>query len=160
MTTFAIDADNGITAFSNPDDATGQIFSTPEELAALVGDFSGARLVDLWNSIPGVTPVKKFMDRKAACRRIWAAAQSLETGNLATEAVDLETAGKTAPAGAGKATSTPKAPKASKKAPKAPKAPKPATTTKHIEIAKKHPAKAKADKPAARDGSKKAEVLA
>jgi len=34
--------------------------------------------VDLWNSLPGATPVKKFTDRKTAIARIWKAIQSLQ----------------------------------------------------------------------------------
>jgi hypothetical protein len=36
-----------------------------------------ARLVEIWNSLPGVTAVTKFKDRKAAVTRIWKAIQSL-----------------------------------------------------------------------------------
>ena len=31
------------------------------------------RLVNIWNALPGVQPVRKFTDRKTAVRRIWAA---------------------------------------------------------------------------------------
>ena len=35
------------------------------------------RLIEIWNSLPGAAPVKKFMDRKTAVSRIWKAIQSL-----------------------------------------------------------------------------------
>jgi hypothetical protein len=37
----------------------------------------GSRLVEIWNTLPGVTPVKKFADRRKAVARIWKAIQSL-----------------------------------------------------------------------------------
>ena len=36
-----------------------------------------SRLVEAWNSLPGVTPVKRFTDRKKAVTRIWKASQKL-----------------------------------------------------------------------------------
>ena len=36
-----------------------------------------SRLLAIWNALPGVTPVAKFKDRKAAVRRLWAAFQEL-----------------------------------------------------------------------------------
>ena len=35
-------------------------------------------MVEIWNSFTGVTPVKKFTDRKTAIARIWKAIQSLQ----------------------------------------------------------------------------------
>lgn len=45
------------------------------ELVALT---HAARLVEIWNSLPGATPVKRFKDRAKAVTRIWNAIQSLE----------------------------------------------------------------------------------
>jgi len=53
-------------------------------LASLVADWPARRLLEVWNGIPGLTPVKKFTDRKSGATRIWKAIQSLEGG--ATEA--------------------------------------------------------------------------
>lgn len=39
-----------------------------------------SRLVAIWNKLPGVKPVRKFTNRATALRRIWAAAQALESG--------------------------------------------------------------------------------
>ena len=35
------------------------------------------RLIEIWNSLPGVIPVKKFANRKIATERIWKAIQGL-----------------------------------------------------------------------------------
>jgi hypothetical protein len=57
-------------------------FATAEEFASLTGGWHTSRLVEIWNGIPGVTPVKKFKDRATGATRIWAAIQSLG-GDLA-----------------------------------------------------------------------------
>src|SRR5450759_969590 len=36
-----------------------------------------SRFIEIWNGIPGHTPVKKFQDRKKAVARVWSAIQSL-----------------------------------------------------------------------------------
>jgi len=91
MTTFTIDCDNNITAFASLKDtkaadiAGAEYFSSEEELEQLAESWSPAgtrgrgssKLIELWNSLPGVTPVKKFTDRKTALARIWKAAQAL-----------------------------------------------------------------------------------
>jgi len=41
-----------------------------EDLAALAANWPTSRLIGVWNSIPGNTPVKKFTDRKSALTRI------------------------------------------------------------------------------------------
>jgi hypothetical protein len=60
-------------------------FSSSEELAELAANWSAARLIDIWNGLPGVKPVTKFKDKKSAVTRIWNAIQSLggeaETGS-------------------------------------------------------------------------------
>ena len=83
MKTFTIDRENNITAFASlkeakaVDIAGAEYFDAQEELAKLAGAWPGSRLVDLWNSIPSVAPVKKFTDRKTAVARIWKAVQAL-----------------------------------------------------------------------------------
>jgi hypothetical protein len=52
-------------------------FSSEAALAKLVDDWPAARLVEIWNSLPGATPVKKFKDRSTAVSRIWKALQAL-----------------------------------------------------------------------------------
>lgn len=34
--------------------------------------FPTARLIQIWNALPGIRPVQRFTDRKAAVRRVWA----------------------------------------------------------------------------------------
>ena len=51
-------------------------FSSEAALAKLAANWPAARLVDIWNSLPGETPVKKFKDRATAVSRIWKALQS------------------------------------------------------------------------------------
>jgi hypothetical protein len=60
-------------------------------LAKLAADWPAARLVEIYNSLPGVSPIKKFTDRKTAASRIWKAIQSLrrslpEPANAQTDA--------------------------------------------------------------------------
>jgi hypothetical protein len=59
-------------------------------LAKLAADWPAARLVDIWNNLPGSTPVKKFTDRKTAVSRIWKAIQSLD-GRGETQMQEIET---------------------------------------------------------------------
>jgi hypothetical protein len=79
MKTFTINADNNITVHTSKKAAreTGApAFASEAEFADLIGT-DNKRLVAIWNSIPGVTPVTKFANRKAATQRIWTAIQSL-----------------------------------------------------------------------------------
>jgi len=52
-------------------------FGTEAALAKLAANWPAARLVEIWNSLPGATPVNKFKDRATAVSRIWKAIQSL-----------------------------------------------------------------------------------
>jgi hypothetical protein len=61
-------------------------FSNEGALAKLAANWPAARLVEIWNSLPGETPVKKFKDRATAVSRIWKAIQSL--GQTAPAASD------------------------------------------------------------------------
>lgn len=76
---FTIDSENNITAIESnaaiPDNA--QQFSSEKELGKLAADWPAERLVDIWNSLPGVKPFKKFTNRNTAAGRIWNAIQSL-----------------------------------------------------------------------------------
>jgi hypothetical protein len=145
MTTFIIDAENSITALdSQQADFEGEIFASQQELADLAAKWPANRLVEVWNGIPGLTPVKKFTDRKSAVARIWKAIQSLDGGG-ATEATKTAAA---APERSSKAKAGGKERKKEKSA------------SKHAAKAAKGKRTKGGDKPAvARDGSKKAEVL-
>jgi hypothetical protein len=156
MTTFTIDSDNNITAFGSlqeaqaADIAGAEYFGSQKELAQLAASWPSNRLIEIWNSLPGVVPVKKFKDRTTALARIWKAAQAL-TPPVAPQGAH----------GAPKATRTPKkATKGGKRAPDAPKAKgsrKKATAAKKASPARKGGKKAGGQE--AREGSKKAEVL-
>ena len=143
MRLFAIDTDtdNAITAFPAAEQIPeGQEqFASEKELAKLAANWPTDRLIQIWNGFAGVAgfasdlkPVKKFTDRKSAVARIWKAIQGLDGA-----------APETATAAQEAATPAPKVPKG---------APKKAKATKT--------AKAKDAAPEAREGSKKARVIA
>jgi hypothetical protein len=77
MTTFTIDPDNHITAHPTPEEAAAttanpcDTFTSPQELAELAKSWPATRLVAIWNSLPGVRPIHKFKDHRAAAIRIW-----------------------------------------------------------------------------------------
>jgi hypothetical protein len=52
-------------------------FASEEELSSLAANWPASRLVEVWNSLTGVTPVRKFKDRATAVTRIWKAIQTL-----------------------------------------------------------------------------------
>ena len=95
MKTFTIENEtNNITIHGTVQDAesvaNAERFRNEGGLAKLTVDWPASRLVDVWNSLPGATPVKKFKDRATAVSRIWRAIQGL--GKLAP-AGDDEPAG-------------------------------------------------------------------
>jgi hypothetical protein len=82
MLTFTIENEtNNITAHATAQEAdavpNAERFRNEAGLAKLAADWPAARLVEIYNSLPGVSPVKKFTDRKTAVSRIWKAIQSL-----------------------------------------------------------------------------------
>ena len=50
-------------------------------------DWPLSRFIEIWNGIPGQTPVKKFQDRKKAVARVWSAIQPLAGAAQPMEAV-------------------------------------------------------------------------
>jgi hypothetical protein len=52
------------------------IFASEVQFSDLIGP-DNQRLVEIWNSLPGVKPLTKFTSRKVATERIWKAIQSL-----------------------------------------------------------------------------------
>ena len=75
MNTFTIDTHNHVARHdpgSEIPDASAA-FSSEADLATLSERWPVTRLVNIWNALPGVQPVRKFTDRKTAVRRIWAA---------------------------------------------------------------------------------------
>jgi hypothetical protein len=82
MKTFTIENEtNNITAHATAEEAESiagaERFATADAWAGLAAGWPSARLVEIWYSLPGTTPVKKFKDRATAVSRIWARIQSL-----------------------------------------------------------------------------------
>ena len=83
MTIFTIDSENHIAAHGSASEITDKAcepFTSETELAQLAAAWPGNRLVDIWNRIPGLTPVQRFTNRAVATARIWRAVQSLVAG--------------------------------------------------------------------------------
>jgi hypothetical protein len=80
MKAFTIDAENNIVAHASakaaPKTEGTELFTSQDALEELAAAWP-ARLVDIFNSLTGVTPVKKFADRKKAVARIWTELQKL-----------------------------------------------------------------------------------
>ena len=78
---FTINAENNISAFATAKDVENpeatQQFKSAKELGKLAIDWPTERLIEIWNSLPGVQPVKKFRSRETAISRIWTAIQGL-----------------------------------------------------------------------------------
>ena len=70
---FAIDTENTIQAVEGRRPKGATVFGTEKELRKATASWPIARLVEIWNKLPGAAPVKKFTDRKTACARIWKA---------------------------------------------------------------------------------------
>jgi hypothetical protein len=83
MKTFTIDSDNNITAFPTPDHAEAAVgagsqpSTSQKQLAKLAAAWPAERLVEIWNSLPGVEPVKSFKSTRTAAARIWMGIQKL-----------------------------------------------------------------------------------
>ena len=77
MTTYTIDSDDHIatTTGTHKPDVTDH-FNSLDQLSHLAEPWPTARLVSLWNNLPGATAVKRFTDRKTAVSRIWKALQN------------------------------------------------------------------------------------
>ena len=84
MKTFVIDSENNITAFGAGETVLetegAEKFKSKEELQQAAEAWQADRLVEIWNGIPGLKPIKKFTDRATAIARIWRAIQSLDGG--------------------------------------------------------------------------------
>jgi hypothetical protein len=130
MKTFTIDEQNNITAFGTQEEAAATTatpfdpFASQQELAALATQWPAERLVAIWNSLPGVKPVKSFKTAKAAAGRIWEQIRSL--GETPKPKSDKKAKGGAQPAkGAPAKAKATKKTTAAKNAPKAKKAAKP-----------------------------------
>src|SRR5713226_3926251 len=84
MTTFTIDSDDHIKTTSATQKHQGMDqFSSLDELAQLAEPWPAARLVRIWNGLPGATAVKRFTDRKTAVSRIWKVLQDQDDDSAA-----------------------------------------------------------------------------
>ncbi len=86
--TFAITPENEVIVYANLKAAratspNAAYFTDIDGLAVVTAEWLGSRLIDLYNSIPGNSEVKKFTDRKTALRRIWNAIQNLSAPEVA-----------------------------------------------------------------------------
>jgi len=131
MTTFTIDTDNNITAHGTSEEAAAtaatpfDTFVSQKGLAELAAAWPAERLVAIWNSLPGVTPVKKFKDRTTAATRIWKSIQDLGEAMKPKAAQPQQPkAARKAEGGAQAAKGAPTKAKATKKATPAKNAPK------------------------------------
>jgi hypothetical protein len=152
MTTFTIDTDNNISAFATQEEAAAsttnpfESFTSQKELTQLATAWPAERLVAIWNSLPGVEPMKTFKTAKAGASKIW---ESIQVLGKAAEAPGKPKANKKAKGSAPAAKGAPAKGKASKKATPAKSAPK----------AKKWAATEEKPK-GVRGGSKTAQVVA
>jgi hypothetical protein len=149
-------------------------FRNESGLHKLAADWPASRLLEIWNSLPGVTPVKKFKDRQTAVARIWKVVETLGQPATAAQADEptpvpeaapvpdqVEEASITVkPAGASPepATATPVTQQAPDVAPAEATPTKKTTAKKAAPKAPKAPKAAKSDGP--REGSKMAAVIA
>jgi hypothetical protein len=90
MKHYTIDLENNITVHASRKaarDTGAGVFANEVQFADLIGS-NNQRLVEIWNSLPGVKPVTKFTNRKVATERIWKAIQGL--GDLSAAAPGSE----------------------------------------------------------------------
>lgn len=97
MKAFTIDTENNITIHASAKVAAKpegiEFFTSEKALGELAGAWPTTRLADIWNSLAGVTQLKKFKDRATGVSRIWNAIQTLgetvapQTPNIAPEEV-------------------------------------------------------------------------
>jgi len=93
MTTSKIDTNNNITAVAasqhiGESGSDSETFRNLQELTTVAEKWPAARLVEIWNGLPGVQPVQRFTSRQVAIKRIWEAIQRLAPGgSLPTRSV-------------------------------------------------------------------------
>ena len=57
--------------------AGAERFSSETTLTKVAAAWPTSRLISIWNTLPGVVPVRRFANRKLALHRIWNAVQTL-----------------------------------------------------------------------------------
>jgi hypothetical protein len=82
MKNFTIDAENNITIYASAKEAdaipNSERFGNEAAAGEAGRQLACSPLVEIWNSLPGEAPVRKFKDRPTAVTRIWRAIQSLD----------------------------------------------------------------------------------
>ena len=147
--TFTIDIENDISAFAIQEEAASstnpfESFASQKELTQIGAAWPAERLVAIWNSLPGVEPVKAFKTAKSGASKIWGSIQGLgEAAEPAKPKADKKATG-----GAKAAKGMPAKGKATKKATPAKNAPKAKKTAK------------KEESTGPREGRKTAQVVA
>jgi hypothetical protein len=96
MSIFTIENEtNNITAHATVQEAdavaNAERFRNEAAFAKVAANWPTARLVEIWNGIPGVMPVIKFKDRHTSVSRIWKAIQGLgqTASSVATQPADI-----------------------------------------------------------------------
>jgi hypothetical protein len=86
MAIYTIDDSNLIAARSEaPADGTaGARSDSQKDLVIVTAEWPMSRLAETWNKLPidGLKPMKRFMDRKTAVARIWAAIKNLTPASV------------------------------------------------------------------------------
>ena len=83
MNTYTIDNENNIRVFATPEEAASttatpfDAFSNERQLAGLMAGWPEARIVEVWNTLPGVKQLKKVKNDSATASRIWKRIQRL-----------------------------------------------------------------------------------
>ena len=135
MKIFTIEAEtNNITVHATVQEAEAVVnaerFRNQAGLAKLAANWPGARLIEIWNSLPGAEKVKKFKDRNTAVERIWRATQSLSAVPSHAAQTEVAEADTSVPDGPQRPDVAPKGKASGKKATPAKKGPKSATRAK------------------------------
>src|ERR1700680_4967773 len=82
MRVFTMDAGNTIAVSTSTEQRVSKSgaarFTNQKQFAALAAHWPSGRLVEIWNSLPGVRKIAKFTDRQTGVRRIWRAIERLE----------------------------------------------------------------------------------
>src|SRR5437660_10570287 len=83
MTRFKIDRENNITAFGSSEhieDSGGEtdMFASRQEMAAMAEKWPATRLVEIWNSLPGIEPAEPITRQQASVTRIRITIQRLD----------------------------------------------------------------------------------
>ena len=80
----SVDSENHTPVVSSEQEPAGEefTFTSQEAFEHAAASWPSARLVEIWNQLPGVAPVRKFTNRASALRRIW---KAIEDSSAATE---------------------------------------------------------------------------